>query len=110
MAAPDTSQQETYDLAFHGRAAFWERQQTERQTRLAQLYRECRQYRSILLGLPESEIPNESIDARPDNFVPLSFRELDQFEPKGSGDKGTELDLMMKNDRRSLRAMQGAVK
>ncbi|KAL8765859.1 MAG: hypothetical protein Q9194_006438, partial [Teloschistes cf. exilis] len=77
MNAWTPQKQEIHDIAFHNRAAFWQNQQTILQHKLARLYRECRQYRSIIFGIPESDISNEKIEARTDNYLPPTFGELD---------------------------------
>ncbi|KAI4110012.1 MAG: hypothetical protein L6R37_000145 [Teloschistes peruensis] len=111
MNAWTPQKQEIHDLAFQNRAAFWQNQQTILQYKLARLYRECRQYRSIIFGIPESDISNEKIEARTDNYLPPTFGELDGplERRRREREEVTEVEMKAKNDRRLLRGMEMGV-
>ncbi|KAI4202278.1 MAG: hypothetical protein LQ350_002662 [Teloschistes chrysophthalmus] len=77
MNAWTPERQAKHDQAFHKMAEIWQDQQIILQQQLAELYRESRHYRSILSSIPESDIPNEKIEARAANDLPPTFGELD---------------------------------
>ncbi|KAL9581758.1 MAG: hypothetical protein Q9212_003696, partial [Teloschistes hypoglaucus] len=111
MNAWTTQKQAKYEHAFHKHTEFWHDQQATLQQELAQLYCEYREYRSILSGIPESDIPNEKIEARAGNNLPPTFVELDGplERRRRLREEGTEAEMKTKNDRRLLRGMEMGV-
>ncbi|KAL8702699.1 MAG: hypothetical protein Q9201_004120 [Fulgogasparrea decipioides] len=85
-------------------------QQAHLKHHLATLYVQSRRLRAAHYNIPESDITNEMLDARPDNHQPPSLTALGAEDEETSGSDEKDFDMAKKNDVRLIRAMREGIK